>query len=1257
MSMESELEALIVRIKVNTDQFTDVENRVKELAKFIETKLQEASLDKITPTIDSGQLTKDLANVTRLVSSTVTNLKTMTKDIPITIGTVSTEAEANLKQLGRYASMPGFANFAASIGKAAKGIEALQGSSFLSTFAGQLVQVADAAQKITPASAGHIKLFADAVSYAHKRLEFVGSITGVANFGSDVWNAYSALQHVGSAANLKSFGDNVSAAMSRFSKWRAPNLTALTQFANDLRNAYNQLLPISRLGSFSSFAASLRSAHSTLAKIGAAPQLVTFASNANTAATALRNLNKELAWYVIYMNQINGLNVRMPRPPGPPTGRNVGLGANGPFRFDPVQRSLGRLTGMATGLAIGYFGFQLVREVSDFDEQMTRAMALANFHIQQGTMNLGMNTLAGVRRTAELGILAIASRTATSPHDLAAGFRELTEAGYGTANALQALAVVEKFAFVSGMDTAKAAKELSVLMRQMGLVSNDTATNMRELRRVTDAIASGMMISGLSADHFLKGLERLTPHMQFMNRGAEDSIALLTAFGRIDSSSAVSRAEHLMRGIQQQFTRSETFPGSIRIGAPTRIDPLGMHNRAFHAGMGVHPIHMLQDRVMQPTHAWRNLGVTDPTNIIQTVNQLDAALRRVEPSMRQAHIMTLGLRPDAQEALISLLNSTEAMEAFALAARRADGIIDQLANDRLRSFSNQAKMLTNNISIIGIQLANFVAPALREINALLIIGFDWWNNLGRAGQETVFAMLGVVAGLVALRAGVQVSIAVFRWLFIDTIVAGVNAAAFSFNLLVGSVNLMIAVGGLLWTTLKSLYVGFMILYGWVFAARAAIAAFSLTALLTSAWVVTLKVATWLWNAALFVMSALLSFMNPVLMGAVIHSTALSIAQLAAKAATWLWNAALAGLNVMLTATVALLMAAGIGIVTLTLAIVALVGITFAGMYAIQALLSLVLGLVELARGNGDTFEAMWERFSAGAVHAFWATAGFIENFKHNAGVLMRWLDANWQNITFNITHFADVAFRNLWVNIRVGFVNMLREMGQAALNFGQDLILAISGSPAAPGARARLRALLGETAPSAVPMLQDIQGRGQGHDMARRDLEGMVARARERGDNAAANRLQQHLDQHNQITLRRLTPLHFAPGGLGAASAALGLLGMPMEGLLLHALGANAIRTDVSPDLRQTIEGIGRAGRNTQPSETAAELGNRIGDTFREISLNRFVLQGTATQEDQQREDRRQMDVNNELLAGILTALTGEVAPEVIAAATIPVIP
>lgn len=1193
MSVQQELEALYVRLFVKAEDmaYSKVQSVVENLAASIAGTLEDAA--KIRPSF-----LMDKTSVAQL-EKVATQIRGIFDNANKAIAGSdnATAAAARLKQLTDSVS------------------QLTQATSLLQTSQASIQETTTAIQGL--AFAGYdLNVFATRFTSAMENLKTVGAgpNKNLAQLATDITALTVAIEPLGklggTATQLQPFLKSIVAVANDPSlKISGFNVQGLTQFASAVARINSLLGNLSAASNLGRFVNSIKAAAQQLNSLGSMPSLLAMANNANRAVVAFIALNSQLTIYIRLMAQISGLSSRVPIPRQPSGGSSGGGGGSfagggtSAFGFDPIRRGLSMLTSLGTGLAVGFFGFEMIRQVTKFDDNMNRAMSVLHLSLQQNRARIGEDlnqlfdrqSLRQIRATVENDILALSRHGTITAEDLVEAFGQLSAKGFGTENLTEALRVVQQFATVGSMGAADAARELATIQSQLGLASNDSLRNAQNLRYVADTITQGAQLSGRSTETFLQDLVRLNPQVQFLNRGLEESVAILSAFSRVTPSTALSHSQALLRSITSQFIRSVDPGGSMRTGAGIGLDPVGMRGRMFRPGEGVQPVHMLTESVRLAADAWRAEGISvfdanrQFIGVSATILEIDRATRHLSDQSRGEVIGRLfpgQLRSTATDALKALLGNAQAMETLTLAARRADGVLDQVANERLQSFNSQLAILKNNLIVVGIETGRVLVPVLREVNSLVIGSLDAWWEMGGAARAFVMSTVGVGLALVTLRFAIPVVIGLFKVLFFDTIMAGVSIITTSFSIIAGMV---------VW-----IYTAAIATYTWT------IAVFTLAASL-----LTLKAIMWIVNAAtaawaftVWALQIAWTFLNANTLFAIPSLIMVAGAQLIAKSATWLLNAAITALSAVMTYLLTITGVIIISFIALTAVIAVLIvvaNMAFVGLFfVLQGIVVAVIGIVgAFNQMEGHHFADMWDGFLEAAERGFWATVGFFNHFKHNMRVLMTWMDDNWPNLIFNMTNFANVAFANMGENIKITFARVFGEI----LTIAKDGIVGL------------------------VNLFLAMQN------------PFMLA--------GAVRNVNNFIDQQAAIGRRPLVPI-----GQGMAFRPLTPLAdaTTRGGIFSRGTGFDLSVSEAEREHIQNMFGRPRlGGGDTHAMEEAA---SRIGTTFHEIALKRFVLEGSPTQEDTRREElieAQKQTVLLELIAERLgvPALLGPAPPPV----------
>lgn len=1229
MSATRELESLFVRLTADAKDlsYTKIKSQVEAFAEQLSARLEEAA--KIRPILLLTGFMNQVDAAANKIKTAFFNInaavaqatgKDTQNALDVLAGRITTTADAtalivkghkNISKtidLVRDLAMVG-SDLSAFAGGFSKTISTLAGitpgqTSGLENFITTIESAANRLKAVTGFAKddqANIRGFAYAIETVHKTLSPITGLPGFDAFATQLAAAALKLTGITLPPGVQAFLQGIVAIANDPSlKITNPNTQGLMQFANSLVRASIEFSKVQPATNVRQFATSIKLAAAALGKTGSLPQLIQLSKDVNAAAAAFTNLNQQLAMYIAYITTIQKLGkVPIARAAAAAGGRSFmedfAPGGVSAFGFDPIRRGIAVLTSMGTSLAIGFLGFEMVRQVTGFDKEMTEAMSTLHLNLRYHRARIGeeleqlfdTGRMARVRATVENEIMSVSRRVATSPRELAEGFRELSLAGFGTERMAQNIRTIEQFSFVGGMNMADSARELARLQRQVNMTSMDSLENANNLRRVADVVTSAALSSRMSFEIFVQGLQRLNPHVQFLNRGLEEGAGLLAAFGSIDAPTAVNRAQALLRAITTQFVRS---------GQPGQGD------------------------------MWRVLGIAPYdssgqfTGVADFVRQIDQLTSRMTPERRDETLSYLfpgQLRSTAMDAIRALLSSSEALETFFLAAQRADGVLDQIANQRLQSFTSQLAILKNNLLVVGVEIGKVLAPALREVNTFIVDGLDTWWEMGAAARHVVIGFVTMGLALVLFRFTLPVVLGLFKMFFLDTLINGtvviirvvmalsaMTTWLYATMIAIANSQALLVTFAFTWQVLVGLWTVSM------FVAKGLMASFIGLGFVAMAvkgimWLVTFVSGAL--SAAWTFLSVVIHWLDINLLNFVLALLSVSVTQLLTKAATWLLNAALTALSAILTYVLAITGLIIISFVLLAAVIMAAIVVAntvFVAMLAtLQSIIVAVIGLVGLfADVRGESFAELWDGFLEATHEAFWATMGFFVNFRENMGLLMVWLDQNWPIIMFNITHFADVAFANLATNIQTHMARaMAGLLDMAARTIGLLVgLAAAAGNPLNwPGAWRATQQAINDFRLMQVRPLVPID---QEPEPIRQAIRAAEQAARARGAGAE----------------------EIAAAGRRAQAAAGGL----------RPLGAlPEFNLTIPEDVREMIENLFARpripGMGDEGSEGAA---SQIGSVFKEISLRRYVLEGASTQEDVRRAELMEMERQTRLL-------------------------
>lgn len=397
------------------------------------------------------------------------------------------------------------------------------------------------------------------------------------------------------------------------------------------------------------------------------------------------------------------------------------------------------MAGFSAG--VGYFGLSAL---SKFDDFMTEAMAI----FRDGNVE--------VREELERTLMSVSRGTMTGPADLAQAYRELAAAGYQASEAVEMLSTVERFSAMNHMTPEHTARDLTRLMRTLGLRTDDALETANNFRHLGDVITAVGIRSQVPIEQFVHGLERISPTMRMLKKDITEGSALLAAFTAHMGHPvlAATATNQVMQNLGRLFVRSDVPPdilrGGIQAGRHSGFQSVPEHQ--------LHPIHGPAIRSVQmATQTWRELGIEvfDASGNMRHFSELMVEIDERFSQMSQhdifARLIRLGFQRNVAQSITALLGSSQAMNEFYEVAKKADGTLERLYSERMRSFGSQLKILRAELERVAIEIGRVLIPYLLMLNQLVIQGSAAWGELPSAAKQVIATLIGIVLASQLLR--------------------------------------------------------------------------------------------------------------------------------------------------------------------------------------------------------------------------------------------------------------------------------------------------------------------------------------------------------------------------------------------------------------------------------------------------------------------------------------------------------------------------
>jgi TP901 family phage tail tape measure protein len=347
----------------------------------------------------------------------------------------------------------------------------------------------------------------------------------------------------------------------------------------------------------------------------------------------------------------------------------------------------------AAGAAVASFTRSGVKNFLSFDDAMTSSLAI-------------MGDISGpMRQKMESAARGIAKETRFSADQVAEGYFFLASAGLDAAQSMAALPQVAAFATAGNFDLARATDLATDAQSALGLTSDDAATNLDNLTRVTDVFVRANTLANTSVEQISEAMtNKAGAAMRSVGMDIEEGAAVLAAFADqgVKGAEAGTQFAIVLRDLQTK----------------------ALGNKEEFAKLGV--------SVFDADGEMRNMA--------DIVGDLEGLLAGMSDEQKKATLAQLGFSDKSMGALQTLLGTSDAIRGYEEELRSASGVTEEVADKQLQSFQAQWDLAKSKITDVGISLGSFLVPKLAQ-------AADWVSR-NKETLTKVAVVLGIVAGAV-----------------------------------------------------------------------------------------------------------------------------------------------------------------------------------------------------------------------------------------------------------------------------------------------------------------------------------------------------------------------------------------------------------------------------------------------------------------------------------------------------------------------------
>lgn len=356
---------------------------------------------------------------------------------------------------------------------------------------------------------------------------------------------------------------------------------------------------------------------------------------------------------------------------------------------------------VALGIGIGgaavAMGASSVKAFANFDSAMGKSLAI------MGDVSEDM------RGKMSSAAREVGKTTTFSASEAAESYFFLASAGMDATQAVAAMPQVAKFAQAGMFDMSTATDLATDAQSALGLVSDDAATNLQNLTKVTDVFVKANTLANTSVEQIAAAMtNKAGAAMRSVGMDIEEGSAVLAAFADqgLKGQVAGTTFSIVLRDLQTQALK---------------------HKDAFkEAGIAVY----------NSKGEFRNMA--------DVVGDLEGSLKGMTDAEKKAALAALGFSDKSMGALQTLLGTSDSIREYEGELRKAGGTTDDIAAKQMETFQAKIQLLKSRFQDIQITIGQKLVPALLNLADGVSSVMGWLKK-----HETTAKVLGITIGALA----------------------------------------------------------------------------------------------------------------------------------------------------------------------------------------------------------------------------------------------------------------------------------------------------------------------------------------------------------------------------------------------------------------------------------------------------------------------------------------------------------------------------
>jgi TP901 family phage tail tape measure protein len=431
-------------------------------------------------------------------------------------------------------------------------------------------------------------------------------------------------------------------------------------------------------------------------------------------------------------------------------------------KVQDVGKSISRVGSSLTRsvtLPIVGLGAVAVKSFADFDSAMQQSLAIMG--------DVSEETADRMAKAAR----HVATSLGISHKEAAESFFFLASAGLDAEQSIAALPQVAAFAKAGMFDMARATDLATDAQSALGMTVPDAAANLANLTRVTNVFVKANTLANATVEQFSEAItEKAGVALRTAGKDIEEGTAILAVF-----------ADQGVKGSKAGTLLSRTLEG-LQKSARSNAKAMAEFNVQVFDSEGA----------MRP--------------MVDIVRDMEAALGDMSVEERDAALSKMGFNKLAKNGILALIGNSEALADYETALRNAGGMVDEVANKQLESFSQKLGLLKQQFIDIAIEFGpiiidQFLVPLGEKLRALA----EFMANLSPAQREMIVGLLGIAAavGPVLLIVGKFITIIGGAIKIIGLLVGAFNPVTLAIAGVIAAIGLAVLAIRYLWNNSES----------------------------------------------------------------------------------------------------------------------------------------------------------------------------------------------------------------------------------------------------------------------------------------------------------------------------------------------------------------------------------------------------------------------------------------------------------------------